>query len=446
MLDEVKIVIVTHNRLEVLQQTIESIRTVLQESVDILVVDNHSDDGTIDWLGREGLKYMSCDVQPMGYGCILDMVLEKFIRDEDMLLLQPGIMLLPSCVENMMEVLRAHDNIGAVAAQIFYYEQGENLVESWTNAYQYSTEHLKDTAFEEIFDLNVEAVLFKNALLRQIGEFEKKLLLPNSVMADIAFEGIKGGWQFWKLNCAYCFFIPQGEKQYEQLFGQDVDREYMKAKWGMNYFNKAPNVKLLEMIACAQETEMNVLEIGCDCGVNLLYIKNKYKNAHLYGVEINPYAAEIASHIAQTQVADIEECALDFEGIQFDYIIFGDVLEHLREPEKVVAYCRKLLNNNGRIIASIPNLMHYSVLWGLLNGYFSYTDTGLLDRTHIHMFTFNEIMKMFIDAGYEVEAVNKVALGMSPESRQFVDQLLAIAPAAEEFMYTTFQYLVMVRK
>ncbi len=446
MLDGVKIVIVTHNRLEVLQQTIESIRTVLQESVDILVVDNHSDDGTTDWLGSEGLKYMSCDVQPMGYGCILDMVLEKFIRDEDMLLLQPGIMLLPSCVENMVEVLRAHDNIGAVAARIFYYGQGENLVESWTNAYQYSTEHLKDTAFEEIFDLNVEAVLLKNALLRQIGEFEKKLLLPNSVMADIAFEGIKGGWQFWKLNCAYCFFISQGEKQYEQLFGQDVDREYMKAKWGMNYFNKAPNVKLLEMIACAQEAEMNVLEIGCDCGVNLLYIKNKYKNAHLYGVEINPYAAEIASHIAQTQVADIEECALDFEGIQFDYIIFGDVLEHLREPEKVVAYCRKLLNNNGRIIASIPNLMHYSVLWGLLNGYFSYTDTGLLDRTHIHMFTFNEIMKMFIDAGYEVEAVNKVALGMSPESRQFVDQLLAIAPAAEEFMYTTFQYHVAARK
>jgi len=59
-------------------------------------------------------------------------------------------------------------------------------------------------------------------------------------------------------------------------------------------------------------------------------------------VEINPSAAEIANYIAKVTVGNIEERRMDFGGVTFDYIVFGDVLEHLRDPEGTLTYCKRL--------------------------------------------------------------------------------------------------------
>ena len=55
----------------------------------------------------------------------------------------------------------------------------------------------------------------------------------------------------------------------------------------------------------------------------------------------------------------------------FDYIIFGDVLEHLHDPMAALAYCKDFLKEEGRIIANIPNVMHISVIEELLKGNFT---------------------------------------------------------------------------
>ena len=88
----------------------------------------------------------------------------------------------------------------------------------------------------------------------------------------------------------------------------------------------------------------------CTFHQDVLYLKNKYPNVKLYGAEINPSAASIASHVAQVQVANIEEKSLDYGEIKFDYIIFGDVLEHLRDPKATIEYCKGLLKENGKIL------------------------------------------------------------------------------------------------
>lgn len=60
------------------------------------------------------------------------------------------------------------------------------------------------------------------------------------------------------------------------------------------------------------------------------------------------------------------------------------------------------MNEGGEILASIPNLMYISVIEQLLYGNFTYTDIGLLDKTYIHLFTYNEIVRMFDEAGYDI--------------------------------------------
>lgn len=118
-------------------------------------------------------------------------------------------------------------------------------------------------------------------------------------------------------------------------------------------------------------------------------IRNAYPNAGIYGTDINESAISIARHIAIASVDNIEECNLNYPEGKFKYILFGDVLEHLRNPIEVLKYCKTLLSKDGKIIASIPNLMHISVVDDLLRGNFTYTETGLLDKTHINFLRSN---------------------------------------------------------
>ena len=94
------------------------------------------------------------------------------------------------------------------------------------------------------------------------------------------------------------------------------------------------------------------------------------------------------------------------------------------------------------MIASIPNLMHISVMEQLLHGRFAYEDAGLLDRTHIHFFTYYEILLMFQREGYSVENVRMTGIGLTGEQEALMQRLLEISGNVEPFMYDTFQYLV----
>ncbi len=108
--------------------------------------------------------------------------------------------------------------------------------------------------------------------------------------------------------------------------------------------------------------------------------------------------------------------------------------------------CRELLHENGHIIASIPNVMHISVMEELIEGRFRYSDVGLLDRTHIHLFIYYEIMTLFDNAGYEVKDINRTVFGISGRQRKIMNILLKLSENTEKWMYETFQYTVKAQK
>ena len=99
---------------------------------------------------------------------------------------------------------------------------------------------------------------------------------------------------------------------------------------------------------------------------------------------------------------------LPYEEGQFDCVLFGDVLEHLFDPWAVIEKVKPYIKQNGVILASIPNVAHISVLAPLLAGNWTYTEYGLLDKTHIRFFTFNEMLRMFLKAGYSISKVDRV--------------------------------------
>jgi GT2 family glycosyltransferase/2-polyprenyl-3-methyl-5-hydroxy-6-metoxy-1,4-benzoquinol methylase len=155
-----------------------------------------------------------------------------------------------------------------------------------------------------------------------------------------------------------------------------------------------------------------VLEVGPATG----YITKALgeRGCSVTGLEIDAKAAEVAGEFAERMiVGDIEAMDLkEFFGEErFDVVMYGDVLEHLVDPEKALVDTRGILGPGGRVVASIPNVAHASVRLALLAGRFPYSSEGLLDRTHLRFFTRESIQALFEAAGYEVSEVRVSTTG-----------------------------------
>jgi 2-polyprenyl-3-methyl-5-hydroxy-6-metoxy-1,4-benzoquinol methylase len=85
----------------------------------------------------------------------------------------------------------------------------------------------------------------------------------------------------------------------------------------------------------------------------------------------------------------------------FDVVLCGDILEHLRDPLAALMRWRPLLRDDGRLVLSTPNVANWSIRLSLLFGRFRYTDRGILDRTHAHLFTRSSLLESVRRAGYE---------------------------------------------
>lgn len=147
-----------------------------------------------------------------------------------------------------------------------------------------------------------------------------------------------------------------------------------------------------------------VLEFGPASGRLTKYLKEE-KNCTVYIVEIDEEAGKIAAQYAKDYIiGDIldYEWVHKFASVEFDYILFADVLEHLKDAKTVLKKAAKLLSKSGKICLSVPNIAHNSVIIDLLNNNFNYTSTGLLDNTHVHFYTKYTVDKLVEESGLYV--------------------------------------------
>ncbi|MDF2929495.1 MAG: hypothetical protein K0Q75_1733 [Anaerospora sp.] len=79
------------------------------------------------------------------------------------------------------------------------------------------------------------------------------------------------------------------------------------------------------------------------------------------------------------------------------------------------------------VLASIPNILHFSVLRNLLQGYWSYEDAGILDKTHLRFFTLHEIEKLFQDTGYKINSCRPNYIFETASDQQFISALANVS-------------------
>ena len=121
-------------------------------------------------------------------------------------------------------------------------------------------------------------------------------------------------------------------------------------------------------------------------------------------VEIDPEAAhEARRHLDAVLQIDIGASELDI-GESFDVVLFADVLEHTPNPGETLRKFLPYLNDQGTVVVSVPNVRHHSVVLPLLlKGEWTYTDEGILDRTHLHFFTRTSLRQMICGAALTID-------------------------------------------
>lgn len=205
----------------------------------------------------------------------------------------------------------------------------------------------------------------------------------------------------------------------------------------------APRTDLLNLVPTSAN---RILDVGCSVGTLGQQIKNSL-GAEVVGIETHEEMARLArTRIDKVIIGDVEEIDLaeHFPSNYFDCIIFGDVLEHLRDPWKVLEHLTRYLVSDGIMIASIPNIRHYMTILQLACGYWPYRERGIHDKTHLRFFTLRSIQEMFQTAQLNVVSVKrKYRIVERPHRYNKYSRHFSFWPLRD---FVTFQYLIVAMK
>ena len=161
------------------------------------------------------------------------------------------------------------------------------------------------------------------------------------------------------------------------------------------------HAKLLALVG----SRKRVLDVGCSSG----YLARPLvaRGCTVIGLERDADAAEAARDVCEdVLVGDVETMDFPFEPGSFDVVLCGDLIEHLRDPEAFFVRMRPLLRANGQLVLSTPNVANWAMRLGLLAGRWRYTERGILDRTHTHLFTRSTLVEALERAGYRIAVLD----------------------------------------
>ena len=175
-----------------------------------------------------------------------------------------------------------------------------------------------------------------------------------------------------------------------------------------------------------------VVEVGCMLGDLARAVREAHPGVHYTGIDIDPdYAAAAAAHCDVSFAGDIEK----LDGAAWDRLfpsdcwIFGDCLEHLRDPWALLKRIHAAADPGATLLVCVPNAQHWSVQWRLASGQFRYEPSGLLDRTHLRWFTRITLLEMFAATGWRVDTGLTRHLPQAPQEAAVLQAIRQLAAA-----------------
>lgn len=151
-----------------------------------------------------------------------------------------------------------------------------------------------------------------------------------------------------------------------------------------------------------------VLELGCASGYLSGYMEQSL-GCRVTGMEYDATAVKIArtrcSEVHQADLDDQDDLDAARASAPYDVLLAAAVLEHLKYPEKLLRAAHGLLTPEARLIVSLPNVAYWQMRLKLLAGRFDYEDYGIMDRTHLKLYTLKTGRELLESTGFHVEQI-----------------------------------------
>ncbi len=451
-------VILSYNTLKLTRDCIESIRnTCNPDTYELIVIDNASKDGSAEWLREQNDIIFIENQENVGFPAGCNQGIAAAASENDIMLLNSDTVMMPNAMFTLRMGLYASEQNGAAGSVTNYAANSQVIDQQFGSIAQYSQYAVKNNVpRSHVYEYKVWlvgfALLLKRTVLDQVGLLDERFTPGNYEDNDLGIRFLQKG--FHNVLCWNSFIFHWGGKSFEQAEAQShadamqVNMKKYKEKWGISpiyYMNAREDI--MQLIHHDTQSPIRVLEIGCGAGVTLGRIQYCYPNAKVHGIELVEEVAGLGAVNYDILCGNIEQMELPYKKDYFDYIIFGDVLEHLVRPDLVLEKVRSYLKKDGCVLASIPNLMNAEVIFSLLHGRFPYEEAGIRDVTHLRFFTCQEILKLFERTGYQIEEMLQTILegNTTRDYSELFDRLLAIEGVADRRQFDAYQYLVRAR-
>jgi len=235
--------------------------------------------------------------------------------------------------------------------------------------------------------------------------FDTELLVQARALGEIVREvpvtGLADGRGFawreaWSAALDYRLHQLHTRRSHLYLVDRDVHYTLKRSPFGSH-------MQILGAIPAGAR----VLDLGCSQG--LLARPLREKGARVTGVDLHPPEA-VSRELEAYHRRDLEEPLEIPEGRVFDRVVLSDVIEHVRNREQLLRSARRYLKPEGRLLVSTPNVALWFYRLSLLLGRFEYGPRGVLDETHVHLYTLATFRREVERGGFRVLRVRTTAL------------------------------------
>lgn len=444
---KVAIVIVTYNKLDYNISCIESIRKHTKNiNYEIIVVDNNSTDGTRQWLLEQSdLKVVLSDNND-GFigGCNAGFKAAE--SDCDIMLLNNDIVVTPYWMDNLVECLYSDENIGIVGPMTNVTIQEQRVQISYNNmsdmekfAEEYNTTRGRD--WEEKTFLMGFCLLIKREIFEKAGLYLDPLYSPgycedNDLLLRINKQRYKA------YLCRNTFIHHYGSVSFQEVEGiETLRRGSMNKflnKWGIGPDeNLEIKTDLISQVFEPSQKELNILEVNCGIGADLLKLKYFFPKAQLYGVEKNIRLASIGENYINMSTSNINDLMMKHPGVQFDYVILRDIYVDSEDIETLIKEYKLYLKSSGYMIVAVRNILHFLVIRDFING--NIAGDSLMNYSKFY--TSEQLKNIFKANGFNVAVLKPSIIYGSEDDHRFIHSMSQYSVDKSAEKYLTYTYI-----
>lgn len=206
----------------------------------------------------------------------------------------------------------------------------------------------------------------------------------------------------------------------------------------------------ISLICDAIPEGASVLDVGAGNGVLGRALSLSGKRVYIDGIEPSDYAADLAMPYYRTVYNGfLEEFISEVSGKKYDFLVLADVIEHIANPQAFMKMVCSLLSDDMRLFVSVPNVAFGAVRLSLMKGKFNYTQSGILEATHLRFFTLATAERLFDSLGVQVASVNFMCRSLFRSEIPRSDMSLSpfsVIPLVFNTSSLSYQYVFEIRR